>query len=722
MRNYFPRAVFVLLAAFWSCVSALAQSPTPTPDSDDVVKITTKLVQVDLIVVDKDGRQVRDLTSNDFELQQDGKPQKITNFSYVERKLEAGPTRIESKIESKDKAAPLPPPTRLNVAEAGRVITFVVDDASGSFFGVTAAREGIEKFIREQMLPNDLVAIYQTRSGASRFQQYTNDKALLLNVAKKIRWYPSLISADGAYFQSARSNEYSKPGAEGGSQIVKVESDEEKKIRENREATESSNHFVGVLGLVDYVVQGLRQVPGRKIVFYISDGLTLKKGSGVDTDVIKALRELTDTANRSSVVINTIDSRGVFDPTMIEARDEVLPKSDIRATTNIASSRWRRAIDSQDGLIFMAAETGGTYMQNQNKLDVSVKRALDLETGYYLLAYEPDEGSFKDRKYNKISATVKRPDLKVISRAGYIGRIDGAIQPRRKTADSELYQALVSPLPKSGLSVNLSAYFANTLYGSDMVRSTFHVDGADITFADEANGLKKAVLDVVAVTMNEKNEVIDEFTRTHTVKFDANTARLINQRGLVYAADVPVKRPGTYTFRVAVRDGNSKTLGSASQVVTIPDLKKSGLYLSGLTITHVDSTGKFDTPAAPTAETAISMPVSTAVPAIRKFFRGSIVAYLYTIYNAKLDRASGLPRLSVKTNLYQSGKLIAEGPPQEIDLKDQKDLTRIETFGYMQLSKTADPGDYAIQIIVTDIAEGSKGAVSSQWIDFEVID
>jgi|CXWL01.1.fsa_nt_gi VWFA-related protein len=718
MRNFFP-GIFLLFVLALSA-RVYAQSPTPTPDSDDVVKITTKLVQIDLIVVDKNGKQVRDLRAEDFDLMQDGKPQKITNFSYVDRKMESGPTRIDTKIEGKDKAVPQPPPTRVAVSEAGRVITFIVDDSAGSFFGVTAAREGVEKFIRDHMLPNDLVAIYQTRSGASRFQQYTNDKALLLDIAKKIRWYPSLINSDGAYFQSAKSNEYTKP-TEGGSKVVKIESDEEKKIRENREASESSNQFVGVLGLVNYVVQGLRHVPGRKIVFFMSDGLSLKKGSEINLDVIKRMREVTDSANRSAVVINTIDARGVFDPTMIEARDEVLPKNDVLATTKISTDRWIMARDSQDGLIFMAAETGGTYMQNQNKLDVSVKRALDLETGYYLLAYEPEEGSFKDRKYNKISATVKRPDLKVISRAGYIGRVNEVSKPRRKTEDSELYQALVTPLPQPGLSIRLSAYFANTPYGNDFVRSMFHIDGNEITFADEPGGLKKVILDVVAVTMNEKNEVVDEFTRTHTLKFDAATAAQIKQRGLAYSADVTVKKAGTYTFRVAVRDGNSKTLGSASQVVTIPDLKRSGMYASGLTITGVDSAGKFATPTAPTAETAISLPPSTAVPAIRKFAPGSIVAYLYNIYSAKLDPATGKPRVSVKVNLYQNGNLIAEGKPEEIDLIGQKDYTRLENFSYMQLAKNADPGDYAIQIIVTDLAAGAKGAVSSQWVDFEIV-
>jgi hypothetical protein len=110
------------------------------------------------------------------------------------------------------------------------------------------------------------------------------------------------------------------------------------------------------------------------------------------------------------------------------------------------------------------------------------------------------------------------------------------------------------------------------------------------------------------------------------------------------------------------------------------------------------------------------------VPAIRKFARGKVIAYNYDIYNAQIDPKLGRPRLLAKVNLYQNGNLIAEGTPEEIDLKDQKDFTHIENFSYLQLQKTADLGDYALQVIITDLVAGAKGTVSSHWIDFEVVD
>ena len=105
MKNTLPVFVLFILA-----LSAFGQQQTPTPAAspnaeNDVVKITTKLVQLDVIVVDKDGKQVRDLTPADFEVLEDGKPQKITNLSYVntEAAQSAEPVKVKEKSEVKVK-------------------------------------------------------------------------------------------------------------------------------------------------------------------------------------------------------------------------------------------------------------------------------------------------------------------------------------------------------------------------------------------------------------------------------------------------------------------------------------------------------------------------------------------------------------------------------------------------------------------------------------------
>jgi len=714
-------ATMAILCSFTAVAAQSGSSPrsSPTPTAQeaeqDVVRITTNLVQVDVLVTDKDGNQITDLTANDFELLQDGKPQKLRNVSYIST---APASPASAPVVSKSSNSSLvPPPIRVRPGNLGRLLTFIVDDGNctASQSGMIAAEQGLEKFVKEQMQPDDLVAIYQTRSGSSVFQQYTSDKALLLRTIRKIRWYPPVgtcAPSDGSFSEPARANRLMK---------ITTETPEERQIREAAEDSSRNNQVVGTLGVLRYVLKGLTRVGGRKVVFLLSDGMPLRSRGRAILSATDVLRDLTDFANRASVVINSIDVRGVSNTSMIEARDEVLTKEEVNASDKIIATRTADVIDAHEGLSFLASETGGKLYTNQNFLDVPLRRALNLEKGYYLLGYQPDEETFKGRHFHDIKVKVNRPELRVVSRAGFVGTTEKEARAKPRSADSELYEALVAPLPKPGLELGLTAFFANSPAEGNFVRSLVHLNGRDVTFVDQPNGKIKAVFDVVAVTMNEKNAVVDEFNRTHSFIIDAAALPLIKQNGLVYSTDVPIKKAGSYNFRIAVRDVSNKQIGSAGQVIEVPDLTRGNLFLSGLTVSAVDQNGKFVTPAEVKPENALALTASTAVPAIRQFQRNTVLAYAYKLYNAQLDKSTGQPSLTLQLNLYRGGKLISEGTPQPVQLEAQTDLTRISDYGYLRLKPNVEFGDYALQIIIKDLLAKGKNQTATQWIDFEVI-
>jgi VWFA-related protein len=714
----------VILGTFGFLTAVFGQQPA---DTEDVVKITTKLVQVDVVVTNKKGQPVRDLKASDFELLQDGKVQKIVGFTFVPV---VTPGEMTSSVEerSKPKADPniaVPPPARTPLTASTRVIAFLIDDGScsTSVWGMDSAQKAVKRFINEQMLPTDQVAIYRTRAGSSAFQQYTSDKTTLLKAADKIRWYPPqglCARSDGSFNEAAKSNVFLKRTSEGAVPIT-IESEAERKIREYNEDSIARNQIVGALGVFRYAVSGLERVPGRKSMFLLSDGLPLRNRDNSINDAAAALRQLTDAANRAGVVVHTFSLRGSSVPGMIESKDEVYVEDNFNATESISRDRINQETRLNDGLQTLAYDTGGEFYRSSGVPDKLVSRILEKESGYYLLAYEPDENTFKSKKFNSIDVKIKVPELRISHRSGFLANVDTEpVKRRAKSAESDLYDAIAAPLPKAGLGIDLTAYFGVTPTGENFVRSQFHLDGRELTFADEG-GQKKAVIDVVAVTMDEKNDVVDEFNRTHTLKFDAATAERIKRDGLIYSTDVPVKKSGSYNFRVAVRDQNSKTLGTAAQIVQIPDLKRSDVFVAGLTVAGVDAAGKFERPGATTAVNAITLPSSEAVPAIRRFKRGSVIAYAYSIYNAKLDKATGKPRLAITVNLYKDGKLVTEGAQNTAEIENQTDWARIQDYAYMRLDANAAPGEYALQIIVRDLL-GGKESVSSQSIDLEVVE
>jgi hypothetical protein len=97
------------------------------------------------------------------------------------------------------------------------------------------------------------------------------------------------------------------------------------------------------------------------------------------------------------------------------------------------------------------------------------------------------------------------------------------------------------------------------------------------------------------------------------------------------------------------------------------------------------------------------------------------VDFIYHIYNAKLDRATGRPRLLTQARIFRDGRPVFTGQAALFDPGVRKDMTRLKAGSRLQLGRELAPGDYVLQIVVTDqLAKGSR-ATATQWLDFEVV-
>jgi len=94
--------------------------------------------------------------------------------------------------------------------------------------------------------------------------------------------------------------------------------------------------------------------------------------------------------------------------------------------------------------------------------------------------------------------------------------------------------------------------------------------------------------------------------------------------------------------------------------------------------------------------------------------------YDFIIYNAQAEDATGRPRLQTQVRLFRDGQLAYEGKPAPFDTPQQEDLKRLVAGGSIKLSRAAAPGDYVLQVIVTDLLAKESRRVASQWIDFEI--
>ena len=697
-----------------------AQTPTPTPD-DDVVKISTNLIQLDVTVIDKKGNVVKDLKPEDFEIYENGEKQEITNFSFVSN------VRTQTQNNSNAPVAVVPP-TELKVEQIRRTIALVVDDLSLSFESAHYVRRALKKFVDEQMQPGDLVAIIRTGAGIGALQQFTADKRQLYAAIEKVRWNPlgrGRITAFAPIDQSTTTDQ--DESDEDAGEDVDGDTNSGESFDEFRESVFAT----GTLGALKYIVGGMNQLPGRKTVVLFSDGFRLftptADGRQDTSRVLDFLRQLIDTANRSSVVFYTLDARGL-QWGGLSAADNVSNPTGANVQ-DAASERRRELFETQEGLVYLARETGGFAVLNNNDLAGGMDRILN-DQSYYLVGYQPDSDTFdeKTRRFNKLTVKVKRPDLTVRYRSGFFNVNDEKIDQLptvKRTPSEQIADAISSPFKVNDISLRL-----NTLFGADAVkgayvRSLLHVKAQDLKFTDEKDGAKKAVFDVLAISFGDNGQIVDQIAKSYTFTAKGKSYERILKEGFVYYFTFPVKKPGAYQYRVAIRDAQTEKFGSASQFIEIPDLKKERLIVSGILMENLTrqqwqafSDGSPKTIGGGGESVSLETDPMTDT-SLRRFKRGTVLRYGYEIYNARLDAAKK-PKLTTQVRIFRDGQLVLDGKKTPLELLGQTDLERIKSVGALSLGNEMQPGDYILQIIVTDHLAKEKQQVSTQFVQFEL--
>ena len=705
---------FAALILFMGANQLIAQQPTPSPNpaSDETVKVTTSLVQMDVVVTDKSGIVIKGLEPKDFVITQDGKPQTITSVTYVDSTTSER-TRIESKTGKADKRVIPVPPANVR-SRQGRIITFVIDDGNclASPASLAMMRDDIKKFVDQKMQPDDRVAIYRTKGGSSLMQLYSSNKEALKRKLNKINLIVS--GACNSAFEPLRDNSTLKAT---GSGAATFENEESKKARKDNEDRDRKNQIAGTVGVLNFVVERLKNVPQRKTLFLLSDGIL----ANFKSETYDALRDLADKAARASVVINTISAKGLTVTGMLMAQDEVLPGI-INGPDNTGIASQERIDEEKalnEGISYLAYATGGKFVRNSNDLAKEVTRVLDSTTGYYLVAYEPDEDTFSGKAFHKIDVKVTQPDLRLSFRKGFYGRTEKETQTVYKTPDSPLFQAISSPLDESGLDIQMTTLLGRDETAAGLVRMIVHIQGSDITFTDESSGEKKAVFDVVAVVMDEKGKVAEEFNRTYPIRIPARGLATVQSNGIDFSTDIVLNKPGMYTLRLALRDSNSKRLGTAGDLIDIPDPKSEKLFVSGLITSELTTDGKAKLISGRPINAAFAPVFSMTTPSVRRFRAGTAMPYIFTINNARPDGSTGTVRITKEIRLYRNGELISTEAEVAVETTGRPARSGIDESGITRLDPSYVPGEYALQVIIRDKV---TNRVSSQSIDFEIVD
>jgi VWFA-related protein len=704
------RHLFCLASLFLLITSSgtQAQTPSPTPKpQDDVVRVYTELVQTDVMVFDKQGKFVNGLTADNFELRIDGKPRTIQGFEQItagsDEESQLAAARGSTTINVK---RPVP-------LDRGRIVFFYLDDFHMDLSGLNSAKKVITQFIEKDMGQNDQAAIASATGQIGFLQQLTTDRVILQRALDRLnpRSY-SVRDADRppmSDYQALLIDRLDRqvfdffvqetmrvnPGMrlDTASALVRA--------RAMQIQSQSARFNQNTLSGLETLIKSARNLPGRKIVFFLSGGFFVDNRRG---DAMDKMRQITNAAAKSGVVIYSMDTRGLVGPPNDAATERPFDPSG-----QLSLSDHQEVSASQDALNALAADTGGRATFNTNDLRKGLTPAIKETSTYYLLAWKPDAESQKQGRFRNLEVKlIGHPDLTVRVRKGYFdldppAPVTAKAPPAQtKPATTQLRESIAAAYPTRDLPILLSADYYDLPNKGPTISTAIQMPGEFLVFYERPDGKIQAAVDLTAVYFDEKGVSKASFTeRIVTTAPSLEQAKTYSSDiTYTYPAHLP---PGIYQVRVAARDDKSGRIGAAHAWVEIPDLSDKKLAMSSLLLGERTQS----------MMTNISNPGSNpiALSASHRFKRESTLRFLVFAYNMLLSPADQKPDVVVQTQVVRDDQPVVTTALRKVSTDGVLDLTRLPYAAEIPLAEL-QPGRYVLHVSVID--RTSKQSTSRQ--------
>lgn len=660
---------------------AQQKKPTPTPkpvEQDDVVRVNTELVQTDVMVFDKDGKFVSGLQQDQFELIVGDKPQPIAFFESVVTGGKAEETALRAAGGKKQATA-----VGTGASERGRTVLFFINDLHLEPGSLARTHKTISNFIDNMLGPNDEVAITSASGQIGFLQQLTNNPVVLRAALDRLKMVPGpmavterpYISTYAAYMiverkdrelfeyfvdQTMKVNRMQPPERQIAATMVE---------QRTRTLVQVSDAAVkNALSSLVTLMRATSKLPGRKLVFFISDGF-MPNFTG--SDFTTMMGRVTGTANRSSVVIYSIDARGLSTDPMFDAASG----GGFDPSGMLQSRLSGERNFMQEPLHALAADTGGRALLNSNDLTGGIARALDETSRYYLLAWRPEDEAQRASNFSKIKVTIAgRPDLKVQLRRGYLGAPPEKSKPSVQPATVETTDVLgVTESSSDELSAALALGYKKTSGANLQLTSTAQVSAQ--SSGDGGGGT--IVVNVLGAVFDSHGKAVGSFKqRVEVARTRPNAPPVYTS--VNHQVDVP---PGLYQVRVIAAERGTTHVTGTMEWINIPKVKEGTFSISSLFVGEITDAGGA---------------AQIGVNATRRFARSSRLRFTTYIYNAATP-----PQLVAQIKLLRGKQAVLTPPEFTLSTEKLTNPAVIPYTGEFPLS-ALPPGDYVLELTVTD--------------------
>ena len=679
---------FVVLTAIRTGSAQSQTKDVQKPQDPNTLRIETELVQIDVVVTDKQGKLVNDLKREDFQLYEDGKLQTISNFSIGTAKQPAN--WLKANVRTTNRTSPNSPPTSAAtpspVVDAGRYLVLAVDDIHLKAANMMLTKQTLTRFIDQQIGVSDQVALITTSGQVGMFQQFTTNHEALRRAVNRLGVttrtvtnssdVPRITPYQAELIDMGDPDALELPVQE---LMAKLNIDRRMAVNESMARArmiiqENNSLTIATLSTIENIVKELRELPGRKIVVLVSDGFLLGgQRSGVQFD----LRRITDAATRAGVVIYSLDARGLV--AMPDTLDASSPGffgtgrlAGVRVSIENSSIQAER-----DGMFALAEDTGGKAIFNNNDLNLGLQTVLDDTESYYLLAFEPLV-SYRDGRFRKLEVKVaSRPDLKVRTRKGYFAPDDKAVEKAsreaakaaerdknkppeklaaeaRSAAEKQIIAGLSSLFQRREVRIETAVTFLQIPPHGIQTDVFVHIEASTVKF-DQVGDRHRGKLEIVGVVYKEDGKSDQTFSETLNMNLRQSVYDLTQKDGITYAKRLALK-PGFYQLRLVARDEGGAQIGTASSWFEIPDLAKKQLTLSSIFFPAADEADAAKPGSKPQNQFGGKPPL-----VFRRFKNGTAFDFMIFAYNAKPNE-KGATDVAIQTQVYQENKLVVATP------------------------------------------------------------
>jgi VWFA-related protein len=682
---------------------------TQAPPEAARFRVGVDAVRIDAVVTDDEGRTVPNLTAADFEVRQDGKLQPVTFAQFMP--VFSGPVAAAATapgtatIRTANSSTPAVRPEEIQ-----RTLALVVDDLGLSFESFQGMQKALHAFVDRELRPSDLVAVVRTGGAGGGLQPFTTDRRVLHSVIDGLRWNGQ--SRNGVEpFQALNQWTTFSGGGRGGE--TTIDPNDFTKVDQLR----SSMSAAGTLGALNLVVRGTRELPGRKAVILVSEGFQLLDNTDMrlpESRVRAALDRLIDQATRAGVVIYSMDVRGLQTGGIL-ASDNLKSKPDGVMFEGVVRDKAEKRTafnrDTQEGMAYLAEQTGGFAVLNTNDLARGLGRITDDVRDYYVIGYSPSAGTFarpgEKASLHKISIRAKGPGLHVKTRKEFLGVSDPPDSSGTTTPAQQLVHAATSPFAATDIVLRATTLPGYSPEQGTFVRALLHIDARPLTFVDSEGGKKTASVDVLGMVFDEDGTEVAHLTTGFSMGLTSEAAEAAVGDGLAYMLRIPIPRAGAYQVRFAVRDQHSGLMGSAGEFVEVGDMARGAFALSGIVLRSDEprETG------GPTVADDVSV---TPAQALGVYKPGTRLSYAYEIYNAATP-------VQATTTIWRGDEKVLAVPPNTLVPPAGKER-RFAAGGGVKLGEKLPPGRYVLQVAATraDPQRNGKSNTTLQRIAFDV--